>query len=101
VDVKCPSSGESAANDWRNLDRLVPHDEIKCVIGDRDDYDYARGVLARIQERAARPGVMLLSPVYGHLAPRELVAWILADRLPVRLNLQLHKYIWGPDERGV
>ena len=100
VDVKCPGSGEADKNDWANLDALAPHDEVKFVIKDRADYEFARDVIARygLADRAA---AVLLSPVHGVLDPRTLSEWILADRLPARLQLQLHKYIWTPDTRGV
>lgn len=99
VDVKCPGSGESAKVHWPNLDLLGPRDEVKCVIRDRADYEWARAV---VRERALtdRCGV-LFSPVHGVLAPKDLAAWILADRLAVRLQLQVHKYIWDPQTRGV
>ena len=100
VDVKCPGSGESARNDWSNLDRLARHDEVKFVVKDRADYEFARGVIAR-HGLAARAATVLLSPVHGVLDPRTLSEWMLADRLPARLQVQLHKYIWPPDTRGV
>jgi len=100
LDVKCPGSGESAKNDWSNLDRLRPHDEVKFVIGDRADYDYARDVIAK-HHLATRAAAIHLSPVHGVMHPRTLSEWILADRLPVRVQLQLHKYIWDPATRGV
>jgi 7-carboxy-7-deazaguanine synthase len=100
VDVKCPASGESAKNDWDNLDRLSPHDEVKFVIQDRGDYEFARDVLARY-DLTARAAAVLFSPVHGVLDARTLSEWILGDRLPVRLQLQLHKFIWSPATRGV
>lgn len=100
MDLKCPGSGESGRNLWSNLEYLGPHDEIKFVIGDRRDYEWAR---AAILERllAERVGALLLSPVFGRLEPRSLAAWLLEDRLPARLQLQMHKHIWPPDTRGV
>jgi 7-carboxy-7-deazaguanine synthase len=100
MDVKCPGSGESARVDWANLARLRPHDEVKFVIRDRADYEFARRVLEehRLAERVA---AVLFSPVHGVLDPRQLAAWVLADRLPARLQLQIHKYVWGPTTRGV
>jgi len=100
VDVKCPASGEAARMHWPNLDQLSPHDEVKFVIQDRADFDYARGVVRRyrLDQRAA---AILFSPVHGVLAPGDLARWILDDRLPVRLQIQAHKYIWSPDARGV
>jgi 7-carboxy-7-deazaguanine synthase len=100
VDVKCPGSGEAAKNDWANLDRLSPRDEVKFVVKDRADYDFARDVISRydLEQRCA---AVLLSPVHGVLDGKTLSEWMLADRLPARLQLQLHKYIWPPDARGV
>ena len=100
LDVKCPGSGESAKNDWSNLDRLRPQDEVKFVVKDRADYDYARDVIAR-HGLAARAAAIHLSPVHGVMNPRTLSEWVLADNLPVRVQLQLHKYIWDPATRGV
>jgi 7-carboxy-7-deazaguanine synthase len=100
LDLKCPGSGEAARTDWQNLDRLRPHDEVKFVIKDRADYDYARDAIAR-HRLAARAAAIHLSPVHGVLDPKELSEWVLADRLPVRVQLQLHKYIWSPQARGV
>jgi 7-carboxy-7-deazaguanine synthase len=101
VDFKCPSSGVAASNDFGNIVRLRPHDEVKFVVGNRGDYDFARGVVERLR-RAGAPGIAIhFSPAFGLLDPKGLVEWILADRLPVRLNLQLHKYVWAPDLRGV
>ena len=100
VDVKCPASGESARNDWSNLDVLAPHDEVKFVIQDRGDYEFARDVIARHQ-LASRGRAVLLSPVHGVLDAKTLSEWMLADRLPARLQLQLHKFIWSATTRGV
>ena len=100
LDVKCPGSGEAARNAWGNLERLAGHDEVKFVIRDRADYEFARDVLRRhgLERRCA---AVLLSPVHRVMDPRQLAAWSLADRLPVRLQVQLHKYVWGDDARGV
>jgi 7-carboxy-7-deazaguanine synthase len=100
IDVKCPGSGESGKNHWPNLDHLRPADEVKFVIKDRLDYEYARDVLARY-DLIGRCAAVLFSPVHGELDPKQLAQWILADRLPVRLQLQAHKYIWGAQTRGV
>ena len=100
VDVKCPGSGESHRVDWANLERLRPHDEVKFVIQDRVDYEYARDIIARYS-LATRARAIHLSPVHGVLNPRTLSEWVLADALPVRVQLQLHKYIWEPSTRGV
>ena len=100
LDVKCPGSGEVERNDWDNLDRLRPHDEVKFVVKDRADYEFARDVVAR-HTLAGRAAAIHFSPVHGVLDPKTLSEWVLADRLPVRVQLQLHKYIWSPDARGV
>jgi 7-carboxy-7-deazaguanine synthase len=100
LDVKCPGSGEADRNDWSNLERLRPHDEVKFVVGDREDYDYAREVIAR-HDLPSRAAAVHLSPVHGALHPRTLAEWILADCLPARVQLQLHKYVWEPGTRGV
>jgi 7-carboxy-7-deazaguanine synthase len=100
VDVKCPGSGESDRNHWDNLGLLTAHDEVKFVILDRADYEFARDVAARYG-LVGRCAAVLFSPVHGILAPKDLAAWILEDRLQVRLQLQAHKYIWGADVRGV
>ena len=100
VDVKCPGSGEVEKNCWANLDRLTPHDEVKFVLNDRTDYLFARDVI-RTRDLPSRCGAVLLSPVHGVLDSRVLSEWMLADRLPARLQLQLHKYIWTPTTRGV
>ena len=100
VDVKCPGSGEAGRNHWSNLDRLSRHDEVKFVVQDRADYEFARGVIARY-DLPSRAAAVLMSPVHGVLEPKTLSEWMLADRLPARLQLQLHKYIWSPTTRGV
>ena len=100
IDVKCPGSGEVDRNDWGNLDRLSPHDEVKFVIRDRVDYQFARDVLRR-HDLHRRCATVLLSPVHRVLDPRQLSDWALEDRLAVRVQVQLHKYIWGDDTRGV
>jgi 7-carboxy-7-deazaguanine synthase len=100
LDIKCPGSGEAGKTDWENLARLRPHDEVKFVVKDRADYDYARAAIGR-HDLAQRAAAIHLSPVHGVLEPRVLSAWVLADRLPARVQLQLHKYIWSPETRGV
>ena len=97
VDVKAPGSGESARNRLENLDLLGPRDQVKFVIADRVDYEWAREFV-RARDLAARLPV-LFSPVWESLAPRQLADWILEDRLEVRMQMQLHKLLWG-DERG-
>ncbi|UCD75655.1 MAG: radical SAM protein [Phycisphaerales bacterium] len=111
VDLKTPGSGEEQRNDWVNVDRLTPRDEVKFVITDRADYEWA---VATIQEHdlTRRCGSVLMSPAHEQgegvqvpgcegLAPRRLAEWILADGLDVRLQLQIHKFIWDPQKRGV
>lgn len=93
LDLKTPGSGESARNLWTNLDHLTPHDEIKFVLCDEQDYVWARQQLQMRDLAALCP--VLFSPVHGRLEPRCLADWILRDRLPVRLQLQLHKLLWG------
>jgi 7-carboxy-7-deazaguanine synthase len=100
VDLKCPASGEADRNDYGNLDRLSPHDEVKFVVQDRPDYEFAKRIIEQ-NDLASRCAAVLLSPVHGVLDPKALAAWVLADRLPVRVQLQLHKYIWDPNTRGV
>jgi 7-carboxy-7-deazaguanine synthase len=100
MDVKCPGSGESDKNDWSNLAHLTTTDEVKFVIADRADYEFARGVVQR-ENLPARVNAVLLSPVHGELAPKQLSEWVIADRLDVRVQLQVHKYIWSPTTRGV
>jgi 7-carboxy-7-deazaguanine synthase len=99
MDLKCPGSKMDGRNLWRNLDVLKPTDEIKMVIADRADYEWAR---SRIQEHKLTDRFkVLLSPAFGLLQPKDLVEWLLADKLNVRLNLQLHKFIWHPRTKGV
>ena len=100
VDVKCPASGEAGKNEWNNLEALAPHDEVKFVVQDRADYEFARDVITKFQLPGTCAAV-LMSPVHGVLDPRVLSEWMLADRLPARLQLQVHKLIWAPDTRGV
>jgi len=100
MDLKAPGSGESHRNRWSNLDHIGPRDEIKFVLAGRDDYAWMRDVV-RERDLAARTPHLLASTVFGKLAARDLVAWVLADRLPVRVQLQMHKYIWPPDAHGV
>lgn len=93
VDLKTPGSGELDRNLWTNIAHLTPRDELKFVLCDRADYEWARGVIGEHGLDARCP--VLLSPVHGQLAPKDLAEWILTDRLPVRLQLQLHKLLWG------
>ena len=100
MDVKCPGSGESEKNDWSNLARLTTTDEVKFVIADRTDYEFARDIVER-ENLPARVNAVLFSPVHGVLDPKQLSEWVIADRLDVRVQLQVHKYIWSPATRGV
>ena len=100
IDVKCPGSGEAEKNHWANLEQLRPTDEVKFVIKDRADYEYARDIVAR-HDLAARCNAVLFSPVHGVQEAKALAEWVLADRLPVRVQLQTHKFIWDPQTRGV
>ena len=97
VDLKAPGSGESSKNLWANLDHLTPHDELKLVLADRTDYEWARQALA--EHRLAERCPVLVSPVDSTLDATTLAEWVLADRLPVRFQVQLHKRLWG-HQRG-
>ena len=99
LDVKCPGSGESKANRWSNLDVLRPTDEVKFVLADEADYLWARDLVR--ERRLGDVCPVHFSPVHGAVDLQELARWILRDRLPVRLQLQMHKFIWSPDTRGV
>jgi len=107
VDVKCPDSGEADTFDMQNLDVLTTEDEVKFVLSSRRDYEFAREFTAR-HALTSRVRQVLFSPVFDDpegkwqgLEPRQLVEWILADELPVRLGLQLHKFVWHPATKGV
>jgi 7-carboxy-7-deazaguanine synthase len=101
LDVKCPASGEEARNHWPNLERLrADKDEVKFVIADRADWEYARDVIARYElERRAR--AVLISPVWGLVDLREMADWISQSGMNIRMQLQMHKQIWGPEAQGV
>ncbi len=96
VDIKTPDSGESGRNLWSNIEHLTPHDQLKFVICSRADYEWAKAQLAErgLPERCE----VLFSPSYAQVAPRELADWIVADRLPVRFQMQLHKQLWGEEQ---
>jgi 7-carboxy-7-deazaguanine synthase len=100
MDLKCPGSGESHRNRWSNLEHLGPGDEIKFVLADRADYEWMRSAV-RERALAGRTPNLLASTVFGRLATRDLVTWVLEDALPVRVQLQMHKYVWAPDAQGV
>jgi len=105
MDLKCPGSGESHRNLWGNLDHLGPGDEVKFVVADRTDYEWTRETIRerRLDGRVREGGLraLLVSPVWDAVAWDDLAAWILEDRLPVRLQVQLHKLIWGAETIGV
>ena len=100
LDVKCPGSGEAERNFWPNLERLNPQDEIKFVIKDRTDFDFALGIIEKYRLNERQPHV-LFSPVWGVVELKNLADWILQSKVYGRMQLQLHKYIWGPDVKGV
>lgn len=100
MDLKTPGSGEVDRNLFSNIEHLTQSDEVKFVIGSRADYEWSCAQVARF-ELAKRCGAVLFSPVFGRIDPREIVEWILADKLPVRFQLQMHKFIWTPTKRGV
>jgi 7-carboxy-7-deazaguanine synthase len=100
MDLKCPGSAESDRNLWSNLLHLNPHDELKFVISDRADYEWTRAVIVE-HGLERRVNAILLSPAFGRVDAASLAAWMLEDRLPARLQLQIHKYIWPPNARGV
>lgn len=100
VDLKAPGSGESHRNRWENIDFLTRRDEVKIVLADRIDYEWAKSI---VRERclADRVNAVLLGCVWGELDPKDLVQWVLQDKLPVRIQTQIHKVIWGPETQGV
>jgi 7-carboxy-7-deazaguanine synthase len=101
LDVKCPASGEAPRNDWSNLERLrSDKDEVKFVIADNADWEYAKNVIKE-HDLEARSKAILISPVFGQVNLEEMANWIAGSGLNVRMQLQMHKYIWGPDVRGV
>jgi 7-carboxy-7-deazaguanine synthase len=100
MDLKTPGSGEVERNLWSNLEHLTARDEVKFVIGSREDYEWSCAQL-RQHRLDQRCGAVLFSPIFGRIDPREIVEWILADNLPVRFQLQMHKFIWKPSQRGV
>lgn len=100
MDIKCPGSGESNKNRWSNLVYIGDRDELKFVVADRADYEFMRDTI-RTRDLPARTPKLLASTAFGRLAERDLVAWVLEDQLPVRVQLQMHKYIWGPNASGV
>ena len=101
MDVKCPSSGESHRSDRGNLDRLTTSDEVKFVIGNKEDYEFAKPILFRIRTASGSAIPVHFSPVFGKQDFRELAQWMLNDHLDAKLQLQLHKIIWGTEATGV
>jgi 7-carboxy-7-deazaguanine synthase len=101
VDVKCPSSGESEKNRLENFDIITPNDEVKFVIGNREDFVYAKSIISTHLSHGNGLKPPLISPVFGRMNPESLARWILEDHLDVRLQIQLHKVIWGAEKRGV
>ena len=100
MDLKTPGSGEVERNLFSNIAHLTERDEVKFVIGSREDYEWSRGQLQE-HRLAERCRAVLFSPIFGRIDPRQIVEWILADKLPVRFQLQMHKFIWTPTARGV
>ncbi|MEI8233373.1 MAG: radical SAM protein [Verrucomicrobiota bacterium] len=100
MDLKTPGSGEAGRNLWANLPHLTPRDEVKFVIGSREDYAWAREKALRF-DLPRRVKAVLFSPVFGRIEPAEIAGWILEDKLGVRFQLQLHKALWDPHRRGV
>lgn len=100
MDLKCPASGESHRNRWSNLEHLTPRDEIKFVLSDRSDYEWMRRTIDERRLASITP-TLLASTVFGKLSPKDLVRWVLEDNVAVRVQLQLHKYIWGATQEGV
>jgi 7-carboxy-7-deazaguanine synthase len=97
MDLKCPASGECEKNLWSNLEHLRPADEIKFVIASRADYEWTRKTI--LEHGLESKTQLLISTAFGLIEPQTVVGWMLEDRLPARFQLQLHKYIWEPDER--
>jgi len=100
MDLKTPGSGEVEKNLWSNIDHLSSRDEVKFVIGSREDYEWSRDKVQRYS-LASRCCAVLFSPIFGRIEPREIVEWVLADRLEIHFHLQMHKFIWSPTQRGV
>ena len=100
MDLKTPSSGECARNLYTNIAHLTERDEVKFVVGSREDYEWTREMM-REHDLASKVRAVLLSPVFGKISPSDIVAWMLEDKLPARFQLQMHKFIWEPRARGV
>ena len=100
MDLKTPGSGEVDKNLWSNIDHLTGLDEVKFVIGSREDYDWSVDKIRR-SDLTKRCHAVLFSPIFGRIDPRQIVEWMLAEKLDVRFQLQMHKFIWSPTQRGV
>ena len=101
LDIKCPASGEEPRNDWSNLARLrADKDEVKFVIANENDWLYAKSVIEKY-DLESRAHAVLISPAWGLVDLQELANWVASSRMKVRMQLQLHKYIWGPEVKGV
>jgi 7-carboxy-7-deazaguanine synthase len=100
MDLKTPGSGEVDKNRWSNINHLTTRDEVKFVMGSREDYDWSYDKVRRF-DLIKRCHAVLFSPIFGRIDPRQIVEWILADELDVRFQLQMHKFIWSPAQRGV
>ena len=100
MDLKCPDSGECERNRYENIAQLKKHDEVKFVLASRRDYEFARDKI-REHDLGPRVNAVLLSVVFGKLEAVKVVEWMLADNLPARFQLQMHKFIWDPKEKGV
>ena len=100
VDLKTPGSGMCDRNLWSNIPLLEKRDEVKFVIGSREDYEWSREQVLK-HNLAERCGCVLFSPIFGRIEPRDIVDWMVADKLPVRFQLQMHKFIWDPKQKGV
>jgi 7-carboxy-7-deazaguanine synthase len=100
MDLKTPGSGEVEKNLWSNIEHLTPRDEVKFVMGSREDYEWSREKVQRF-DLSKRCHAVLFSPIFGRIDPRQIVEWILEDKLAVRFQLQMHKFIWTPTQRGV
>jgi 7-carboxy-7-deazaguanine synthase len=100
MDLKTPGSGEDRKNLWSNIDHLTKRDEVKLVMGSREDYEWSCDKVQKF-DLTKRCHAVLFSPIFGWIDPRQIVEWILADKLNVRFQLQMHKFVWSPTERGV
>ena len=100
MDLKTPDSGECARNLWSNIAHLEKRDEVKFVIGSREDYEWSRDQV-REHNLAERSGCVLFSPIFSRIEPRQIVEWMVEDKVQARFQLQMHKFIWDPKLKGV